>query len=454
MPKYEKKREKPINAQSSIPVPGTNHKANTGGSFRSRQDVRIELATILATTTLFFLSASIVDTNEQKYFRHAILKRPSSTAIDQRWFIEFYVYDVQKEKSVRKRFYNIPEGNDDLHREYLAERICAEINKQLIQGKVIDRFENFKNQTIHNNQSSLLTEKISTASALEKVLLLKEFKELRTKQTYSSLIESLNRFIDQSTPHIPFSLFDIAEATNFIKWLQLEGKSPRTINNHILSFRTLWDEAIALKYGNNNPWKNISKLKTPVGKNIAFLPAQQKEIIDYCELRYPTMSFLTKFMYYSLARTNEICHLQIKHIGMYLPNKIYLEASISKNDTERHIIIPPGLEVEFEKYNIRSLNPEWYIFSRNKLHPGPNKMPTKYMGSCFREWVLNKLNYPKDYTLYSWKHTGVISAHKAGVSDDDIMKQTGHKDYGSFQKYLKSLGLFDNDQFANKIPTL
>jgi hypothetical protein len=48
----------------------------------------------------------------------------------------------------------------------------------------------------------------------------------------------------------------------------------------------------------------------------------------------------------------------------------------------------------------------------------------------------------------------VIAAHKAGVSDNDIKKQTGNKDYGSFQKYLKSLGLFDNQDFASKIPDL
>jgi hypothetical protein len=64
------------------------------------------------------------------------------------------------------------------------------------------------------------------------------------------------------------------------------------------------------------------------------------------------------------------------------------------------------------------------------------------------------LGYSELYTFYSWKHTGVISAHKAGVSDDDIMLQTGHKNYGSFQVYLKSLGLFQNETFAKMIPKL
>jgi hypothetical protein len=45
-------------------------------------------------------------------------------------------------------------------------------------------------------------------------------------------------------------------------------------------------------------------------------------------------------------------------------------------------------------------------------------------------------------------------AHRAGVTDANIMQQTGHQSYASFTKYMKSLGLFARGQFADKVPEI
>lgn len=434
--------------------PRYNSKDSTVGGFRSRQSFGNDLVAIAVAAKICFSSNNIVDTSEQKYFKPAELVIPSPYSKDQRWYIKFYAYDVQQQKTVRKRFFQLPEGDSIEHRKYLCERLALEISKRLREGKVIDRYESiYENQKIENSQS-LLTEKVSVVTVLSKVFSLKQFKEIRTKQTYSSIVDNLKRFINEYYPDLPISSFDVEMCKIFQNWLEENDKSPRTINNHILTMRTLWGEAIDLNFCSINPWKKITKLKTPLGKNIAYLPEQQKEIIEYASMHYPEMEFLIKIMYYTLARTNEIAHMQVKHIGMFVPNKIYIESSISKNDIERHIVIHPGLEAEFTKRNIRSLDPEWYLVSKDRLIPGPTKAVTNKLGRRFREWILNPLDYPKEYTLYGWKHTGIIAAHKAGVSDDDIMKQTGHQDYGSFQKYMKSLGLFENDDFINKLPTI
>ena len=422
--------------------------------FRSRQSFDFELAAVVAAVEMYFLSVSIVDSLEHKYFKPAELVIPNPTTKDQRWYIKFYVFDVQAQKTVRKRFYDLPLGASLEHRKYLANRLCDNINKELISGKVLDRYEGIREEAIITNKNSLYSGNVSTDIAISKVLDFKSFKELRTKQTYSSIVENLKKFIISDFPYLPIVDFDILHCRSMMKWLESQNKSPRTINNHILTLRTLWGEAIDLRYCQFNPWKKIPRLKTPLGKNIAYLPNQVTEIFEYAALHEPEMEFLMKIMYYTLARTNEIAHMQVKHIGMYVPNKIYIESSVSKNDIERHVAIHPGLELEFTKRNIRSLDPEWYLISKDRLIPGPRKAVTNKLGRRFREWILNPLEYPKEYTLYGLKHTGIIAAHKAGVSDDDIMKQTGHKDYGSFQKYMKSLGLFENDDFINKLPTI
>lgn len=413
-----------------------------------------DLVTLLVTVKVALENFSIVDSNSLKYYRPARLIIPPSTAVDQRWYIEFYVFDAQKGKIVRRRVFNVPPGKNRAHREVLGKELANLISKHLRSGKIIDRSGQYLNQVIEKNENDDLIDKRDIQSILREYPKLKKFTEARTRNTYLGILNKFNKFVDHKAPVVISSELNLSFCKEYVDYLESDQCSPRTINNHISTLRTVFNELVSWKYLKSNPWLELKKLKTPMGKNIAYLPGQIEEILAFSEKTRPQINFLIKFMYYTLARTNEIAQIKVKHIGMYVSNKIYIPQENSKNDMERHIIIPPGLEREFEKYDIRSLNPEWYIFSKAGLLPGPRQARSAKLGESYRYFVTDKLNYPKEYTLYSWKHTGVISAHKAGAKDDDIMQQTGHKDYGSFQKYLKSLGLYDNDDFANKIPEL
>jgi integrase len=79
---------------------------------------------------------------------------------------------------------------------------------------------------------------------------------------------------------------------------------------------------------------------------------------------------------------------------------------------------------------------------------------SKYAGNRFRENVLEPLSFSKDYTFYSWKHTGVCMWYKAGNSIADIQQQAGWTDPQTFKVYLKSLGLFNNNGLKEKSPKL
>jgi integrase len=393
----------------------------------------------------------LIKTEYKMRYRPARLIIPDIGSKDQRWHIIFYAYDAQLGKVVRKRFYDLPDGNTPDHRKFLAQQICQGITQKLAQGTIIDR-----TYQIPAGQPNLPLEIITrqkTSIVLQKVINQKHFKEQRTMDNYQSLVLVFTRYLKETNRDVPVDEFDTQAVMDYMQYIHLAGKSPRTSNNHLLTMRTLWAEAIKSKLATTNPWKEIPRLRTPIGKNLAYLPDQQKQILEFAA-KYPTMLFLIKFMYYTLARTNEIAQLKIKNIGLYAPNKIFLPGSISKNDYDRHIIIPPALELEFTKIGLRQMDPEWYIFGNYKFNPGLFRMGTPRFGDKYRTWVIAKLGYSTEYTLYSWKHTGVIAAHKAGVSDDDIMKQTGHKDYGSFHKYLKSLGLYDNQDFADRIPVI
>lgn len=63
----------------------------------------------------------------------------------------------------------------------------------------------------------------------------------------------------------------------------------------------------------------------------------------------------------------------------------------------------------------------------------------------------NKKELADDSVLLSWKHTGIVSAHKSGIDIYSIMRQCRHGSINETQRYLKSLGLLPNVEFASKM---
>jgi len=74
------------------------------------------------------------------------------------------------------------------------------------------------------------------------------------------------------------------------------------------------------------------------------------------------------------------------------------------------------------------------------------------MGSRYRK-LTKDLKLNKDYTLYSWKHSGVVAAYKAGIDIKTIQSQCRHHSLEQTDIYLKSLGLNEN-LAVNMMPEL
>lgn len=158
-------------------------------------------------------------------------------------------------------------------------------------------------------------------------------------------------------------------------------------------------------------------------------------------------------MLYTLTRSSELSRIQIGDIGKFHPNKLFIPKENAKNRVERHITLHPVVIEYIDQNNILKLPENWFLFSK-AMRPGPKYSDYGNFGKYFRKFVLDPLEYGKDYTFYSWKHTGVVLAHKNGVPDYNIMVQGGWKSYPAFARYLKSLGLEDNQEFIDKMPLI
>lgn len=408
-----------------------------------------ELEALLRKASSLYLNFPNQEATPQATLKEPHLVIPHPDSKDQRWFIKFYVFDENTGKKRVKKLYRLKGKTPKEKREYAAEMI-AYINKEQSKGKLI-----------RVKSTPKVIEELTVKKAINDCL-----REKRNTRSYGSRLNTYYKpysdfCIESKAMNVSVVAIDHSHAEEYLQWLKDKGYGNRTINNYMSYAKNVWNRLVDKDVVIRSPFSKIKPLKNGLGKNIAFLPKQLIKLKSQHD-KYPDLGFLARFMYYTLARTNELAQLKVEHIGMYHPDQLYIPAENSKNGFERHIIIPEPLMEEIIERGILQNPDNYYVFSCSKvkgntykeLKPYPHQYRTANIGNRYREYILNPLGFSKDYTLYSWKHTGVINAHRMGVSDADIMQQTGHRSYESFTKYMKSLGMFSKGEFAAKIPRI
>ena len=370
-------------------------------------------------------------------YKNARLVIPTADAKDQRWLIIFYVFDAQQGKVVRKRNFECNKFTDLNQRQKFANKFIKQVNEKLAEGFIIDvsktNIDKAKNDILENNN-------ITLHQALDFAISTKTKLRPRTHKTYADHIKG---FKEYTTSDLPLQACNEKLVKQFIK-KKSETLAIRSINNYIGSLRTMFEVLITEKIITENPWKTITKTKNPRGRNIAYTTEQQKNILQLMEKKCPELLLFCQTMYYTLARPNELCHIKVKHIDMFKPNSLFIPAEISKNNTDRHISLPPPI-YKLLKPIKDNCNGNHFIFGRGII-PGPEHLPAKNVAQSYSKRVLSKFNLGSDYTLYSWKHTGVVTNYINGMSPAALRMQIGHNDTGSFETYLKSLGMMENKE--------
>ena len=392
-------------------------------------------------------------------FTPAKLYIPPAQAKDQRWFISYWAYDEAKSKRQRQKEFDVNEYNTDRERQTFAKSRISAINDMLSRGFVTNssekKAEREKQEIIQNSH------KLSVEKAVELFLKSQEAKKSRgsTIKEYKNTLNAWRSYLLKEEGLANPNLFSIGrrDVKNYLDWMILEKElSARTRNNHLGAIKTLFYYVYDELYEDDqvhSPLEKISKIEETLGRNIAFSDDQILELTRYMNEHFPQQLFLCQFMYYTLARTKEISQLQVKHFGMRRSDCLFIPAEIAKNKHDRYVEITPAFAAAIERSGILKAPKEHYLFSDNYV-PGPNKKGSGNMPRRFTHKVLRRLGYGEDYTLYSWKHTGVIKAFKANMSQAAIQTQMGHTNSESFQTYIKSLGLLENKEFVHKMPAL
>jgi integrase len=362
-----------------------------------------------------------------------------------RWYIEFSAWDVQRSLLVRKRFYEVNNIPSEQERRSYANRILQHLNKLLNEGYHFDTNKVPYHEEKEQSQTYTLKEAVSFALEIKKPSI-----RSASYPSYKSTVELFKKWAAATRiQDMDVVYFDRLRAVYFDDYLLVEcGYAAKTVNGHIAYLKSLFQVMVERGIILNNPLRNIRKHKEAQSlKNMAFSKEQMTRIKKIVEMKDPDLWLFIQFIYYCYLRPNEV--RQLKHIYLNMDkNQIFIPAHISKNGKDGYVTIPESFRSVLAVS--KELNsPFEYIFpGRDKSGP----VSKNVMGLRFHELVKD-LNLGKDYTLYSWKHSGVVAAYYAGIDIKTIQGQCRHQSLEQTDIYLKSLGLNVN-LAINRIPEL
>lgn len=378
--------------------------------------------------------------NKKYPYKLAVLKDRLGD-LSKRWYIEFSVFNVSKNCLQKKYDYEVNKFPDASARRSFARKTIKEINKMLEEGYVVGKNNNNDNEY----KVPFLND------AFEKILSIK--KGEYSHATYNAYNSKINIFLEwvQNTYNHTLLLNELTknDVTHFLDDKARAGKTPTTLNNYRECLCAVFNDIIVReKYMKENPFAGIKKRKELQShKNIAYRGEEKTNLLNAISKIDPGLFIFVKFIYYTFMRPNEIRQMQKYNIQLE-HDRIFIEAIKSKNKKDAYVTIPPAFKPDLDKL-ISDKSSKQYLFE-GKTAP----MISKNIMSDRHRKILNRFEFAASHTLYSWKHTGVVDAYRAGIDIKSLQLQLRHYSLEETDTYLKSLGMYTNKAFLTKMPAI
>jgi len=359
-----------------------------------------------------------------------------------RWYIQFWVWSDVEKKTIRRWDYAINKeiGKDEadtirIRRAYAKARIKA-INQLLEDGYHV------------SNKVEEKSIDLTIRKGMEYALKISGLKG----NSYNSYSSTTNIFIEWAEKNgldsIQLDKFRRKDAYQYIDWRLSCGIKGSTINSDISYIKRLWSILKKREIISVNPFSELEKQKEERSlRNLAYNDSEIELLKNEISVADPELWSFIQIIYNTFIRPNEVRQLKVSDIR--LANRmIYVDASVSKNNKSEFVTIPDSLIDSI-------INLVQFKSSGEYLFPGQKSgcISKNRMNDRHRKF-LEKHNFSTDHTLYSWKHTGVVRAYKAGVDLKRIQLQCRHHSIAETDNYLKSMGLYENLEIKLKMPPL
>lgn len=393
-------------------------------------------------------------TKEQLGYKLAVLKDRKGD-LSKRWYIEFSITETGTEELIRKFKFCPVSYKTAVERRAWASEYISIINAALIDGYVLpNRFLDEDNEFNKEKRLKLVLEAFDYAISIKHLET-----RTRTAHAYNSFRNIFREFLEEKGfLKIPLSIFIYNDAGKVHKkyvylfrdyLLRERNNKPATVNNMLSFMKTIFNTLVDRGVIKDNPAKGVSQLKCDIGRNIAFSDAEVALLKEEISTRDPELYLFICFIYYCGVRKDEIRKLKIENIE---DTKLYVPAEISKTANARFHTIPRPMEELIKKHNLRVRPKDEYIFYKVRGH---RKFITAYNHFYNRHKAfLREFKFGPEYTMHSWRHTFACKAVNTGIHVEFIRQQLGHASLEMTLKYLKSLGLVENEEIKNNFPEM
>ena len=257
----------------------------------------------------------------------------------------------------------------------------------------------------------------------------------KTASTYQSVANTYFEFLGTKAMNTKNTMAFFADLKTKV--------SAVTYNKYVEKLRTLLkaiDKEKVLPRG-------ISKLKASSQPARYFQSHEKKMLADHIKKTDKQLYLCIQLYHNCGLRTREMLPLKASNF-MLDEAKIFIPGSVAKNGKSRYAKIPksmlPGLSY------IKQLPSDTYLFEGKDpdKHLGQNTL-----GNRHRK-VLQQFGFSSEYSLYSWRHTGVVQMAKDGLSILEIKIHLDHHSLDQTQAYLRQLGIDDFGGLDSKFEAL
>ena len=371
--------------------------------------------------------------------------------LSERWYIVFWVWDAAQKQLIRRRDYKVNKFDSVKERKKYAATEIKGLNELLKAGYHV----NAKVKAAQAKKPTIMIRKDFTVKlAFDFVLtLVKATKRPATYNTYSSCSNLFTTWFEYCyAKSLKISFLHKSHIVEYLDFVQVDRTlNNRSRNGYLGHIKTLLGLMVERDIIPHNPAVGIREEPEDIGGNTAYLPEQVATLkTAITEENYRLWLFI-QFIFYGFIRPGEIGRIRIKFVNLE-SGKIFLPGNITKNRKPRHVQLSPAFKKYILEMNLGAYDPEHFVFGHN-LVTGPMQLQKNY-ASALHTKIARKLKFGLEYTLYSWKHTGVIMHYLAGIDIKTLQNQLGHWSLQETDTYLKSLGVFDNQEFELKSPSI
>ena len=271
--------------------------------------------------------------------------------------------------------------------------------------------------------------------------------EPKTVLEYKSVMKYFFAYINEVAGGKPLAQLPTDLPLNFIHSLYRKGYHMRTINRYHTTIGQVY-----MFEGLDHPLRT-RKLTKPISTSYMYFQRSQVLRLKKHFLEHDAQMWLfCQCMYYLLMRPNEVRLMQVAHI-LLDDDKVIVPESNAKTNRQRFVLIPDAFKQVIVDSGIMSYPLSHYVFSALG-HPS-EKPASRNVFSRQHQKVVKLLAMDwRIYKLFSWRHTGVVWAWKAGIDLVQLQMQLGHTEITTTMEYLKNLGLHDLAKLKANFPAI